>query len=352
MQRLVGDVVRHVDPERFESHVMGLPHLGHFADSLHMVAKVHQAVPLPKYSMLWPGPLIKQIRAIAPDVLHAHSGVWYKASLAARRAGVPRVVYTDHGRWSPDPWSHRLLDGLASRRTDVVIAVSEALGRQMTDTVVADASRLRVVRNGVDTDVHTPRTDTGRVREELGLSSTVPIIGSIGRLEPVKRYDLMVRALAALRAEWESGELPVLVLAGDGSERARVDELAAELHASGAVRLIGWRDDVQDLHSAFTVFSMSSESEGTSLSLLEAMSAGVCPVVTDVGGNAAVLGDELRHRLVPPNDVAALAAGWRRALEDADRRRQDAGAGRDRVIRHFALRSLIAEYEHIYLGEA
>ena len=95
MERLFADIVRLLDPERFESHVMYVNYLGRFGEGLERYATIHQAMPLPRWSMVHPGPLIRQIGAIKPDVMHTHSGVWYKFSLAARQAGVPRLVHTE-----------------------------------------------------------------------------------------------------------------------------------------------------------------------------------------------------------------------------------------------------------------
>src|SRR5437762_4660924 len=100
---LVADLVRRVDPARFDSHVLALRFLGRNARGLEPASRLHVAAPLPRWTMLWPRPLIRQIRELAPDVVHTHSGVWYKASLAARWAGVPRLIHTDHGRPYPDP---------------------------------------------------------------------------------------------------------------------------------------------------------------------------------------------------------------------------------------------------------
>ena len=244
MERLLADIVRRADPARFESHVLALQYLGRFAEGLEEVATLHLADPMPRWSMVWPGPLIRQIRRIAPDVVHMHSGVWYKVSLAARRAGVPRIIHTEHGRRRPDPWLHRLVDNIASRRTDVVVAVSDVLGKQMASTVVADPSRVRVVTNGVDTERYRPRADTGVIRRELGLAPDIPIIGSIGRLEHIKGYDVMVDAFARLRARSQSsGVLPALVLVGEGAERARLESEAAAAGLGGALHFLGWRDD-------------------------------------------------------------------------------------------------------------
>ena len=348
MERLVVDIVRGANRARFDCHVLALQYLGRYAGDLGDSATLHLSPPLPRWSMLWPAPLTRQMERIAPDVVHTHSGVWYKASLAARRAGVPRLIHTEHGRGRPDPWRARLLDRLAARRTDTVVAVSDELAEQLAATIVSRRRRIRVVHNGVDTERFRPRPDSGALREELGLSSAVPIIGSVGRLEPIKGYDVMIEAFARLHALRDEEPRPVLVLGGEGSERPRLQALAATLGVDRFVRFLGWRDDIHDLHSAFTIFTLSSRSEGTSVSLLEAMSAGLCPVVTDVGGNAMVLGDALRHRLVPAERPDALATAWLDALAAPSRRTADAAAARARVDDAFRLDAMVRRYEELY----
>ncbi|CAN5822477.1 N/A [soil metagenome] len=352
MERLLNDMVRHADAERFESHILVFQYLGRFAEGLEEFAGLHRAEPLAWYSMVWPDSLIRQIRSIAPDVVHMHSGVWYKASLAARRAGVPRLIYTEHGRQRSPTWEERIFDGLAARWTDVVAAVSEAVAHQLSGTLVREPEKLRVVLNGVDVARFRPAPDSGKLRAELGIRAYAPILGSIGRLEQIKGYDVMVRAFAELLARWEEGVAPVLVVAGDGAERPRLEALARELGVEESVHLLGWRDDVHDLHSAFTLFTMASRSEGTSVSLLEAMSAGLCPVITDVGGNAAVLGPRLRGRLVPAEQAGALAAAWRGALTNALGRDADGRAARERVTEAFGLEAMVGHYQQLYLGAA
>jgi len=347
MERLLADIVRHID-RRFENHVLVLQYVGRFGEGLNEFATMHVADPLPRWSMLWPAPLIRQIRRIAPDVVHTHSGVWYKASLAARRAGVPLLVHTDHGRQSPDPFRARFIDRRAARRTDVIVAVSDALAEQLAATIVRDRRRIHVVHNGVDTECFRPRDDTGILRRDLMLAPPVPIIGSIGRLEPVKGYDVMIEAFAKLRRLSPVDPAPVLVLAGEGSERRRLEDLAAARGVGSEVHFLGWTDAIHDLHSAFAIFAMSSRSEGTSVSLLEAMSAGLCPIVTDVGGTAKVLGRGLRHRLVPAENPDALAAAWLDALTCPARREGDAASARARVVESFGLAPMLRRYEELY----
>lgn len=349
LERVVAELVQRTDRARFESHVLALGYMGHFGEGLEGFATLHVAEPMSKFSMLRPRSLARQIGAIAPGVAHLHSGVLHKASLAASMAGVPRQIFTDHGRQNPDPWLHRAIDRRASRRIDVIVAVSQKL-RQHLETFMPASSHICVIPNGVNTERYSLRNDDGDFRRELGIAADVPVIGSIGRLEPIKGYEVMIDAFAKLRSSWRGPSAPVLVLVGDGSERASLEQSAASLGISDAVHFVGWRSDIERITRAFTIFAMSSHSEGTSVSLLEAMSSGLCPVVTDVGGNSIVLGAELSHRLVRPNDPEALARALTDALRNKELRERDARAARARVVDNFGLEAMVRRYETLYTG--
>lgn len=350
MERVLSDIAVGCDRDRFETHVLCLQYLGRFAKGLAEVATLHVAAPMSRGSMLWPRALARQMRSIAPDVVHSHSGVWYKATLAAKLAGVPRILHTEHGRAKPDPIRSRLVDRIGATRSDVVVAVSAPLASQLTRDLGVPKRKLLVIPNGVDTATYHPRSDTGRLRGELGLDPDTPIIGSIGRLEQIKGYDVVIDAFDRLRAK-DRYNGAVLVIAGEGSERGALERMVSDRNLDRSVFLLGWRDDVFDMQSAFTIFTMGSRSEGTSISLLEAMSAGLAPVVTDVGGNAAVLGAALRHSLVPSERPEALASAWEELLMTPGRLERDRITARERVIDAFGLDAMVRAYERVYLGE-
>jgi len=344
MERLIAGMVRNADHSRFELHVLGLCYLGHFSAGLDSYAELHVGPKLPRWSLISPRQLASTIAAIAPDIVHTHSGVWLKCARAARMAGVRATVHTEHGRRAPDPLSDRLIDRIAARYSEAVVAVSDRLRTNLIRDIGVPAHKVYLIANGVDTDSAVPGFDSS-LRQELGIADHVPVLGSVGRLEPIKGYDVAIRALALLP---HGADSPVLVIAGDGSERERLQQLAAEVRVAHRLFLLGWREDIARIHAATTLFTMSSHSEGTSVSLLEAMAAGLCPVVTDVGGNSAVLGDALAHRLVTPGDPAALAAAWLAAMHEPERRRADGTFARARVTQQFSLRRMVSEYERLY----
>jgi glycosyltransferase involved in cell wall biosynthesis len=347
MERVVAELVRRIDRDRFETHILALEYMGEFGEGVADVAALHVAAPMPRWSMFYPRALAAQISAIAPDVVHLHSGVLYKASLAASIAGVPYQIYTDHGRQNPDPWTYRAIDRRASRRIDSVVAVSARLGGQLA-RFLKFPDRIQVIHNGVDTERFIPGSDDNVFRREIGIEADVPVIGSTGRLEPVKGYDVMLHAFALLRNSRETSPAPVLVLVGDGSERASLERIASDLGISDSVHFVGWRNDIEQISQTFSVFCMSSHSEGTSVSLLEAMSAGLPPVVTNVGGNAEVLGSELEHRMVPAANPAALALTLANALGDPAALARDSISARARIVDHFSLDAMVRRYGSLY----
>jgi len=306
--------------------------------------------PWPGLSMVAPLGLVRAIQRTGAEVVHVHSGCWYKASLAAHFAGVP-VVYTEHGREHYDPPVMQWLDRLAARRTAAVVAVSDRLAGYLARTLGVAASRLHTVQNGVDTVAFSPGRASA-LRERLGIPGDAFVVGSIGRLEAVKAYPRLIRAVAGLRSSGALNRPVVGVIWGDGSERPALEALIGELGLGDAFLLPGWTDDAPEAHRLLDVFALTSLSEGASVSLMESLASGVTPLVMNVGANAEVVGPELEAQVVPDGDEAALALTLEATLGDADRRAHAGEAGRRRVIEHYSLQAMVAAYEQLYRAVA
>src|SRR2546425_885837 len=347
MERLMADLVPLSDKRHFGIHVLTLEYLGRFSREMEGHATLHLGPRMSALSLLRPAALARCIRGIAPDVVHTHSGVWYKTARAARLAGVPRVIHTEHGCQSEDLLS-RLLDRLAARLTDAVVVVSEPLRGHLSGRLALPPTRMTVIPNGVDTHTFRPRSPSGVLWGEFGIHPEQPIIGSIGRLEPVKGYDVLIQAFALVRERMPE-EDPVLVIAGEGSAHCGLEALVARLGLCGKVFLLGWRDDASDLYAHFACFAAASWSEGTSVSLLEAMASGLAPAVTSVGGNRDVLGPDLSECAVPPGNPGALADQIV-SLVRGGRGREVGTAARRRVEQHFDIRGTVRRYERLYVA--
>jgi glycosyltransferase involved in cell wall biosynthesis len=148
------------------------------------------------------------------------------------------------------------------------------------------------------------------VRRDLGLSANDQVIGTVGRLERVKRLDILLEAVARLE------RASPIVVAGEGSCRAALEERARALGLADRVRWLGLRDDAKEIHQAFDVYVQSSETEGVSNAVLEAMALETPVVATAVGGTGELIDDEVHGLLVPKNNPEALARAIARTLGD------------------------------------
>ncbi len=292
----------------------------------------------------WLMRLARHFRHIAPDVVHVHSGAWFKGIVAARLARVPLALYTAHGFISRERPAETISNLVAVRLTHRVVAVSGHLAVHLAQRRLAGA-RISVVSNGIDVDQFHPGAATGVLRRRLGLTTSAVIVGTVARLEPIKNQAMLIEGLARARAD---GLDCAAVLIGDGGLRGDLEALATGLGISDSVHFWGLESDVAPLYPELDIFTLTSDLEGTSISLLEAMASGVCAIATRVGGNPAVVGDGGAALLVEPRRPDQLAAALRELVPDAARRRRIGAAARARVVAHFSDESMLDAYERIY----
>jgi len=339
MEQVVADLVRTLDPGRFTPVVACLQSLGPIAGELRCrgVRVVQVPALASKVSFLYPAALVRVIRETGAEIIHAHSGCWYKAVIAARLAGVRRIVYTEHGRRFPDSAAVMLADRIFSRWTSRVVAVSDELGRYLRGPVGIAGSKVVVIINGVDTSrfpVPGTRSAGGPVR-----------IGIIARLAPVKDIATLLRAMQIVS---QARPGAVLEVVGDGPERGGLERLAEELGLGNLVRFSGFRRDIPEVLAGMDIFTLCSLSEGTSVTLLEAMAAGKPVVATAVGGTTALINDGVNGYLVPAGDPERLAGALAALVGDKELRGSIGAANRETAQRLYSLQAMVRGYEELY----
>ena len=348
LERVVVDLMRGLPSADVSSEVLCLRRRGQLADEL-APESVHVAVPEGGIRGMWyPRTLADVVAQRAPDVVHLHSGVWLKGARAARLAGRAAVVFTDHGRPWPDTMQNRIVDHLGSTFTDAVVAVSEPLRDYLARRLKVDARKLQVIRNAIPEAPAPSDESVAAARAEFALAPGQLLVGSVGRLDPVKAYDVLIRAVVELRQSWQGTTPPKLVLVGDGPDRPRLEATIRALGADDAVILAGWKRDVRPYLLAMDAFVLSSDSEGTSISLLEAMRASRPVIATRVGGNPDVLGPTLAGQLVPAQDPHLLAVRLAETLPDEGVRASVGSRGRARVTEAFSQAAMLDGYVALY----
>lgn len=284
-----------------------------------------------------------------PDVVHSHSGVWGKAAVAARRAGVPGVVHTVHGLHEREPWYGPALKRWAGRHTDATVAVSAPLHDYLLRVARLPAARVHTVINGVDVRRFAPGPRTGTLAARLGLPNARRLVGTVARLAPVKNQALLVEAFARVAARHPDADL---VFVGTGELREALGARAAALGVAGRVHFPGAVADTPPAYRDLDVFALPSFAEGTSMSVLEAMSTGLPVVATAVGGTPHLLDGGRCGLLVPSGDADALAAALDRLLGDRGAAQSLGAAARARAEADFSEDAMLDAYERFYARAA
>jgi len=299
--------------------------------------------------------MAKVLREHQVDVVHSNNwGTLLETSLARRLAGVPRHVHVEHGAELVDlnlGFLKRRLRGTAMRwglgRVDAVVSVCQGVTERIVERCGYPAERVRQIPNGVDCpEGALDAAERNRVRAELGIGPETCLIGSVGRLAPVKDFGTAIEAVARLIAD---GRDVHLLLVGDGPEQPRLADLAEARGIADRVHLVGQQCRVGPWLSAIDVYINSSLSEGMSLSILEAMSAGLPSVVTAVGESASLVagGDECGV-LVEPGAPEPLTAALGRLVNDASLRTRLGDNARKEFSRRYMTGQMVRQYEHLY----
>ena len=286
----------------------------------------------------------------SPDaVIHTHNAMaHYYAVLASLGLPVKCRINTRHGmggrtRSGRQEWLYRQ----SLRGTDYAVAVCEAARQRFAADGMRPRRALLSVPNGIRLERFRPADDVARqsLVAELGLPTGSRIIGTVGRLQPVKDHALLLRAFAKVRVQVPEA---ALVIVGDGPLRAALEAQAEQAGLSDAVRFMGDRHDVPRLLTGMEVFALTSTSEGYSVALLEACASSLPIVATDVGGNREIVRHGINGRLVPSGDTAAIATALIALLRGGEQAAAMGRAGYAWAQAEASFRTMAERYHGLY----
>ncbi len=274
-------------------------------------------------------------------------GTWKKlffASWAAKKAGVTRIV-ARVGLESDTPRSIKYRYALR-HWTDAVVVNADIMAKSFTELDGFNPRNVRVIHNGVIAPER--RLSPGELRRELGIPSDAAVVGTVARLVSQKRIDRFLRAFALL------GHDAHCVIAGDGKEMETLMQLASTLDILERVHFLGHRENKGDVLDAMDVFVVSSDSEGMSNAMLEAMAFGLPVVSTPVSGaHDALLADAGvgAPGLVVNFEEKAIAGGIAKLFDRADTRRSMGRAARTIAATRFSLDSMLDRWEEVLASQ-
>ena len=285
--------------------------------------------------------LYRLLRRERPTILHTwmfHANI--PGRILGRLVGIPIIICGERtmgqeGRWRY--WSNHLTASLASR----VACVSSQVADFVVQHVGIPRRKVVVIPNGVDICRFDHLPTRREARAKLGLPSDQVLVGTVARLNPVKRVDVLLQAMVYLHSAHA-------VIVGGGDEQAKLEALARQLGLSGRVSFVGQQRDVAPWLAALDVFVLSSDWEGMPNAVLEAQACGLPVVATRVGGVPEVVVDDVTGLLVPPGDPNTLAEAIATLLHNPDLRRGMGQAGREWVTEHFTVGRMVERTEQLY----
>jgi sugar transferase (PEP-CTERM/EpsH1 system associated) len=302
------------------------------------------------YVRLW-----RLLRKLKPDVMHTRNLSTLEGQLPALLAGVPVRVHGEHGHDVHDldnrKRRYRLMRQAFAPIVTQFSPVSRLLERYLLHDIGVARRKVERICNGVDAARFAPAGDSPRsVLAEAPFDAAGRlVVGTIGRMQPVKDQLTLARAFALLLARRpELRARLALVMVGDGPLRAEVEAVLGQAGLAELAWLPGTRSDTPELLKAFDLFVLPSLAEGISNTILEAMATGLPVVATNVGGNPELVADGTTGRLVPRDDPAALAAALESYVDEPAGLRVHGEAARARVEAELSLARMVEQYDRLY----
>lgn len=352
------NLVNRLPAERFRHAIVCLTEASDFARRITRpdvpIVQLHKG---PGNSLAIHRSFYRVFRKLQPAIVHTRNLGALEAQLAAATARVPVRVHGEHGWDTTDPdgtsWRYASIRRLYSPLVHRYVALSGHIERYLNERVGIAPNRIERICNGVDCTRFRPDS---RRRKEFPYGpfrdADLVILGTIGRLEPIKDQVNLARAFVMmLQRHPSAARFLRLAVVGAGSLRPAIEQVLAAGGASELAWLPGERSDVAEVLPGFDIFVLPSRAEGISNTILEAMACGVPVVATGVGGNSELVSAGETGELVPSANPPALAeAIWRLAADPALRARMGAAA-LTRTLAQFSLDEMVRRYALLYEHE-
>ncbi len=346
-QQVIKQLVTSLDSERFESSVACIDGLvGMIGEELkeHGI-EFHVFNRNPGFDRQLISDLRALILAENIDIVHCHQYTPYSYGVLAAMFTKVKVLFTEHGRFYPDSysWKRRIINPLVQRRTDSIVAISAATADALGKYEWFTRSAIEVIYNG--TEIKEVALEKATIREQLGIQPGTLVFGTIARFDPIKNLPMMINAFRAVQ-----DKVPdvMLLMVGDGDERDDLEAQVAEAGLQDKVIFTGYQSDTARFMSVIDIYLLTSFSEGTSMTLLEAMANKTTPIVTAVGGNVEIVTHQENGLVVGSGDTDSLVSSMCELACDPDQRAVLGAAAREVYEKRFSVSSMTTQYESLY----
>lgn len=346
-QQVISQLVNNLDPERFTCEVACIDGLvGSLGEKLEANGT--------NFHVFHRGTgfdisLVKAVRRLLTerkiDIVHCHQYTPFVYGIFASLLTGVKVVFTEHGRFHPDrySWKRRLVNPALGKITDSIIAISAATGRALAHYEWFSEKQIKIIYNGLQPPIFSG--DFGLCREEFGIREGTIVFGTIARFDPIKNIPMMISAFKEVHSKNPN---TCLLLVGDGAEFLALQQLACELGVEDSVVFTGFQQETAKLMSLIDIYLLSSFSEGTSMTLLEAMASGTCSIVTKVGGNVELIQHQLSGIVIESEDTLGLADWMSVLAADPNQRRSLGDKARKVFSENYSISTMVEAYTSTY----
>ncbi len=348
LERVVTELSMATDKDLYDVEICCFERKGYFADILEQSGVKVTLIDRQGSKSIWAFPKLlgRYAKEQNVDVLHTHTGTFWFSAIGGKLAGIPAIVYTEHGRFLVEPMVRLVEDFISSRLADKSVAVSVELEDYLVKKVKFPARKMAVILNGVNTDTFTPGPKPENLLKEFNLTESTKVLGCVASFNPVKDHTTILDTFKIIK---EKHEDVMLFFIGDGQLRDQIESKIKELGLEDSVILTGKRPDVPELLRLMDIFLLFSLSEGTSMSVAEAMASGLPAVVTDVGGNPSLVDDGVNGILVKPKQPSKMAEAVGSLLNDDTKRESFGKEAVEKVKRAYSVRTMAKRYSDIYM---
>ncbi len=347
-EQVIRQLIEGMDSTQVQSEILCIDgHVGAMGEGMREAAvKIHTIARQPGFDRA----LVSGIRALLRegdfDIVHCHQYTPYFYGWLAAWGTPARVVFTEHGRFYPDRYRYKalLINPLMALLTSAIVSISEATRDALIRYEFIPRKKIRVIYNGIS-PLHRDDRAVEQIRESLGIPREAFVVGTVSRLDPVKNQTMMLRAF---RRFSKRNPDAWLLMVGDGPDRQKLEQLAIQLKIGDRSVFTGFVNKPAQHLAAMDIFLLSSHTEGTSMTLLEAMSMGIPPVVTKVGGNPEILTAKLSRNMVPTDDADAFSEAITALWSDEKLRTAQSTLVRDIFQNRFSNTIMVKSYMELY----
>jgi glycosyltransferase involved in cell wall biosynthesis len=348
MERVIMDLCRYVDPDRYRFSICCTSVRGPLADQ--MVAEGIPVIYCPNQSRpakyLRGLELSRIFRRSDVDILHTHNiSAFIDTVIGSRFAKIPVLINTDHCKdYTVEKKHLMLLERAASYFADEIIAVSNHTRDEMIQYEGIAPGKVSVIYNGINIQL-ARKESPEELRKEFGLKPEDTVIGTVGRVVEQKGFDLLLRSAPYILSRFPKTKF---IIVGGGEREQDLRRLASELKVTEQFIFTSWRRDAVDLIRIFDVFAMTSRFEGMPMVLLEAMALSKPIVATAVGGVPEVVLNKETGIMIDRREPELLADALSALAGDPALARRMGSNGRARYEKYFTAEAMAAAYEERY----